>query len=153
MLPVCRKSTSWLAAMTAADIPVVVLAAIALITLFDVQLEQISLASIIIALGLLVDNAVQVCDQARTNQIAGMAPFPAAVEGANTLAIPMLVGTTALTDAHRELEEVVGGAVELRDRAMQLLSDGDGSGGDISVANAALHPRSLTMLTSCALGG
>lgn len=47
------------AMVMAANIPVVVLAAIALITLFDVQLEQISLASIIIALGLLVDNAVQ----------------------------------------------------------------------------------------------
>lgn len=77
----------------AANIPIVVLASIAIITLFGVQLEQISLASIIIALGLLVDNAVQVCDQARTNQINGMAPKEAAVEGARTLATPMLMGT------------------------------------------------------------
>lgn len=77
----------------AANIPVVVVGAIALVTLFGVQLEQISLAALIISLGLLVDNAVQVCDQARTNQIAGMKPFRAAVEGANSLAVPMLVGT------------------------------------------------------------
>ncbi|WP_153555146.1 efflux RND transporter permease subunit [Roseimaritima sediminicola] len=77
----------------AANIPIVVLMSIGLIALFGVQLEQISLAALIISLGLLVDNAVQVCDQARTNQIAGMAPFPAAIAGANTLAIPMLVGT------------------------------------------------------------
>jgi len=77
----------------AANIPVVVIASIGLIAMFGVQLEQISLAAIIISLGLLVDNAVQVCDQARTNQIAGLPPFRAAVEGANTLAIPMLVGT------------------------------------------------------------
>ena len=50
------------AAVMASNIPVVVLGSLALITLFGVQLEQISLASIIIALGLLVDNAVQVCD-------------------------------------------------------------------------------------------
>ena len=65
----------------------------ALIPAFDVQLEQMSLASMIIALGLLVDNAVQVCDQARTNQLAGMDPEDAAVSGAKILAFPMLNGT------------------------------------------------------------
>lgn len=77
----------------AANIPIVVIITIGLISMFGVQLEQISLAALIISLGLLVDNAVQVCDQTRTNQMAGMKPFPAAVDGANTLAIPMLVGT------------------------------------------------------------
>ncbi len=77
----------------AANIPIVVVIAVGLIAPLGVQLEQISLAALIISLGLLVDNAVQVCDQARTNQIAGMRPFPAAIDGANTLAIPMLVGT------------------------------------------------------------
>lgn len=81
------------ALVMAANIPVVVLASVAVITLFGVQLEQISLASIIIALGLLVDNAVQVCDQARTNQLRGMKPTEAAVAGARTLAAPMLMGT------------------------------------------------------------
>ncbi|TWU22103.1 Toluene efflux pump membrane transporter TtgH [Novipirellula galeiformis] len=77
----------------AANIPIVVLIALGLVAPLGVQLEQISLAALIISLGLLVDNAVQVCDQARTNQMAGMKPFPAAIDGANTLAIPMLVGT------------------------------------------------------------
>ncbi|GAB5402784.1 MAG: efflux RND transporter permease subunit [Aureliella sp.] len=77
----------------AANIPVVVLGSVALISGFGVQLEQISLASIIIALGLLVDNAVQVCDQTRTNIVAGMSPREAAVKGAKTLMFPMLSGT------------------------------------------------------------
>ena len=77
----------------AANIPIVVLGAIAIIAMFGVQLEQISLASIIIALGLLVDNAVQVCDQTRTNIMVGMKPSKAAIEGAKTLAFPMLSGT------------------------------------------------------------
>ena len=81
------------ALVMAANIPVVVLASLGVITVFGVQLEQISLASIIIALGLLVDNAVQVCDQARTNQLNGMKPIEAAVEGAKMLAVPMLIGT------------------------------------------------------------
>ncbi len=81
------------AMVMAANIPVVVLAAVALITLFDVQLEQISLASIIIALGLLVDNAVQVCDQSRTNQINGMSPTEASIKGSTQLSTAMLMGT------------------------------------------------------------
>ena len=77
----------------AANIPIVVFGSIAIINQLGIQLEQISLASIIIALGLLVDNAVQVCDQTRTNILGGMKPEDAAVEGARTLAIPMLTGT------------------------------------------------------------
>lgn len=87
------------AMVMAANIPVVVLASLALITVFEVQLEQISLASIIIALGLLVDNAVQVCDQARTNQLNGMDPTTAAVNGANTLSMAMLSGTATTVAA------------------------------------------------------
>ena len=87
------------AAVMAANIPIVVLAAIALITLFGVQLEQISLASIIIALGLLVDNAVQVCDQSRSNQIAGMSPVDASVKGSSQVASPMLMGTATTVAA------------------------------------------------------
>lgn len=82
-----------IAAVMAANIPFVVLSSLAIITLFGVELEQMSLASMIIALGLLVDNAVQVCDQARTNQMAGMNPTEAAVRGAQTLASSMLNGT------------------------------------------------------------
>jgi len=81
------------AAVMAANIPFVVISSLAIITLFDVQLEQMSLASMIISLGLLVDNAVQVCDQSRTNQIAGMSPRAASVEGAKMLGPSMLSGT------------------------------------------------------------
>lgn len=77
----------------AANIPFVVLGAIAIVGMLGVQLEQISLASIIIALGLLVDNAVQVCDQTRSNLLEGMTPGQAAVQGAKTLMFPMLTGT------------------------------------------------------------
>jgi len=48
--------------------------------------------AIIISLGLLVANAVQVCDQARTNQLAGLPPFARPSKAPTALAIPMLVG-------------------------------------------------------------
>ena len=81
------------AAVMAANIPVVVLATFALVPLFGVELEQISLASLIIALGLLVDNAVQVCDQCRALQMQGMSPKEAAVKGAAELAFPIIIAT------------------------------------------------------------
>jgi len=87
------------AAVMAANIPIVVIISIGMITLFGVQLEQISLASIIIALGLLVDNAVQVCDQCRTNQIGGLPPEEAAVTGANQVGLAMLGGTATTVAA------------------------------------------------------
>ena len=82
-----------IAAVMAANIPFVVLVSLAIIPFFGVQLEQMSLASMIIALGLLVDNAVQVCDQAATNQRLGMDPQTAAVKGAQLLGPSMLNGT------------------------------------------------------------
>uniref|UniRef100_UPI0035631307 efflux RND transporter permease subunit n=1 Tax=Stieleria sp. TaxID=2795976 RepID=UPI0035631307 len=87
------------AAVMAANIPFVVISSLAIITLFDVQLEQMSLASMIISLGLLVDNAVQVCDQSRTNQIAGMSPRDASVAGAKMLGPSMLSGTATTVAA------------------------------------------------------
>ena len=81
------------ATVMAANIPIVVLASLAIIRMFGVQLEQVTLASIIISLGLLVDNAVQVCDQTRVNLIDGMKPKQAAIEAAKTLMLPMLIGT------------------------------------------------------------
>ncbi|MEM6472581.1 MAG: efflux RND transporter permease subunit, partial [Planctomycetota bacterium] len=97
----------------AANIPFVVIGSIAIISQFGVELEQISLASIIIALGLLVDNAVQVCTQTQTNINKGMSPEDAAVEGANTLLFPMLSGTlTTVAAFFPMLIALTGGAAE-----------------------------------------
>ena len=47
-------------------------------------------------------------------------------------------------EAHQQLEETVGGAEALRDRALSGLEAGPG--GAVTVANASLHPRPLTVL-------
>lgn len=97
----------------AANIPIVVLSAIAIVRWFGVELEQISLASIIIALGLLVDNAVQVCDQTRSNVIDGMTPRDGAIEAAKTLMFPMLAGTlTTVAAFFPMLIALKGGSAE-----------------------------------------
>ena len=81
------------AAVMGANIPIVIIGSLAIITIFGVQMEQISLAAMIIALGMLVDNAVQICDQTRRLQSEGMSPFDAALNGANQLSFPILIAT------------------------------------------------------------
>ncbi|MHC4932174.1 MAG: efflux RND transporter permease subunit, partial [Planctomycetota bacterium] len=81
------------ATVMAANIPIVIIGSLALVTLFGVQLEQISLAAMIIALGMLVDNAVQIADQTRRYLGQGMSAFQAALKGANELSFPMLIAT------------------------------------------------------------
>ncbi|MHC4551067.1 MAG: efflux RND transporter permease subunit [Planctomycetota bacterium] len=81
------------ASVMAANIPIVIIGSLALITLFGVQLEQISLAAMIIALGMLVDNAVQIADQTRRLLTEGKTRFQAALQGANQLSFPMLIAT------------------------------------------------------------
>ncbi|MEM8886161.1 MAG: efflux RND transporter permease subunit, partial [Planctomycetota bacterium] len=49
--------------------------------------------ALIIALGMLVDNAVQVCDQCRRLQSEGLSPGEAARKGANELAFPIFIAT------------------------------------------------------------
>lgn len=81
------------ASVMAANIPLVVIGSLALMPLFGVQLEQISLAAMIIALGMLVDNAVQIADQTRRYLSEGLDAFHAALKGANELAFPIFIAT------------------------------------------------------------
>ena len=81
------------ASVMAAAIPLVIVGSLAIIPLFGVQLEQISLAAMIIALGMLVDNAVQVTDQTRRLLTEGKSRFEAARDGAQQLAFPILIAT------------------------------------------------------------
>lgn len=82
-----------IAAVMASNIPLIVIGSIAIVPLFGVQLEQISIAAMIIALGMLVDNAVQICDQSRRLQSEGKTPYEAAIQGANEISFPMLIAT------------------------------------------------------------
>ncbi len=70
-----------------------------LMNAFDVTLERISLGALIIALGMLVDNAIVVADGIRVRMKKGMSGYDAAcdVVGQNTL--PMLGGTAVAITA------------------------------------------------------
>jgi len=56
-------------------------------------LDQISLASLIIALGMLVDNGIVMSESIMVQMAGGKEPVPAAIDSANELKIPLLTST------------------------------------------------------------
>lgn len=78
-------------------IPASMVVAMLLMSVFNIGLDQISLAALIIALGMLVDNGIVMTESIMVSMSEGKKPFDAAVESANELRVPLL--TSSLTTA------------------------------------------------------
>jgi multidrug efflux pump subunit AcrB len=81
------------ASVTAASIPIVMLSSIGLMRIWNVEIEQISLAALIVALGLLVDNATVVCDNTKRFLNQGLSRQEAAIEGPSQVSSSLLMST------------------------------------------------------------
>lgn len=77
-------------------VPSAILTAFVFMPSLDVQLEMMSIAALIIALGLLVDNAVVVTEQILVRQSQGMDRKQSVIESVQNLIVPLLAasGTT-----------------------------------------------------------
>ncbi len=77
-------------------VPSAILVAFVFMPSLDVQLEMMSIAALIIALGLLVDNAVVVTEQILVRQSQGMERKQSVIESVRNLIVPLLAasGTT-----------------------------------------------------------
>ncbi|WP_417320193.1 efflux RND transporter permease subunit [Emcibacter sp.] len=71
-------------------VPLTMLVGIIIMRLFDIELQRMSIAAMIIALGLLVDNGIVVAEDIRVRLHAGVGKITAAVEAGRTLAMPLL---------------------------------------------------------------
>ena len=60
---------------------------------FDIGINQVSLAALIIALGLLVDNAIVVVEATIVRREQGEAPIPACINAAKEMMVPLLVSS------------------------------------------------------------
>ena len=78
-------------------IPGAILVSLLVMKFFDIGLDQMSLSSLIIALGLLVDNAIVVTESTMVRMERGAKSFEAATGAAKELAVPLL--TSSLTTA------------------------------------------------------
>ena len=78
-------------------IPASMIFGILVMSFFDIGIDQISLAALIIALGMLVDNGIVMSESIMVQMSDGKKPIDAAVDSANELKIPLL--TSSLTTA------------------------------------------------------
>lgn len=76
-------------------VPLTILVGIIVMNFFGVELQRMSIAATIIALGLLVDNGIVVAEDIRVRMERGIDRFQAAMEAGQTLALPLL--TSSLT--------------------------------------------------------
>jgi len=83
--------------IVAALIPSSMIFGILIMSLLDIGIDQISLAALIIALGMLVDNGIVMSENIMVQMGEGKSPVDAAVDSANELKIPLL--TSSLTTA------------------------------------------------------
>ena len=81
------------ALIMAAAIPFVMMISIGLAASIGIELEQMSIASLIIALGMLVDNAVVVCDNVKRLQREGLSRKQSVIQGVEEIMYPILMGT------------------------------------------------------------
>jgi len=83
--------------IVASLIPMAIAMGLVLMGYFDIGLNQISLAALIIALGMLVDTSIVMCESITVEVAAGKSPVEAAVSSSQELMVPLL--TSALTTA------------------------------------------------------
>ncbi len=83
--------------VVASLIPMAIVASFIFMSLFDVGVNQMSLAALIIALGMLVDNAIVMTESIVVQMREGKPALDAAIDSANELRMPLL--TSSLTTA------------------------------------------------------
>jgi len=93
-------------------IPISMICAFAVVRYLGIELEQFSIASLIIALGMVVDNAIVVTDNAVRLIREGMSKTEAVIKGTQDLAIPILTSTLTTIFAFLPMLTMVGNVGE-----------------------------------------
>ncbi|UCF46774.1 MAG: efflux RND transporter permease subunit [Myxococcales bacterium] len=97
--------------VVATRVPTTMIITVAVMRVFDIQLDQMSLAGLIIALGLLVDNAIVVSESIMVRMAEGQKGFDAAIGATNELRVPLLIASLTTAAAFlpiRLAESAVG---------------------------------------------
>ena len=80
-------------------VPVVMVTTLLMMSMLKVGLDQVSLAALIMALGMLVDNAIVVSESIMVKMERGQSAFDSAVESANELKVPLLISSLTTSAA------------------------------------------------------
>ncbi len=79
--------------VVASLIPMAMIMALLVMSIFGIGLDQVSLASLIIALGMLVDNAIVMVESTMVQMSEGKSAVDAAVHSARELRVPLLISS------------------------------------------------------------
>jgi multidrug efflux pump subunit AcrB len=113
VLVVALVTMGWRPALIMASaIPLSMILAFAVVPYIGVELEQFAIASLIIALGMVVDNAIVVSDNTVRLIREGMPKRGAAIKGAQDLAVPILTSTLTTIFAFLPMLTIVGNVGE-----------------------------------------
>jgi len=93
-------------------IPLSILITFSVMALWNIQIHQISIAALIIALGMLVDNAIVVSDSIQVRIDGGQERIHACVDGVKEVAIPIFTSTLTTVGAFLPLMLLTGMAGE-----------------------------------------
>ena len=93
-------------------VPMAMLLGLVGMSIFDVEMQRMSIASMIIALGMLVDNGIVVAEDIRTRMEGGQDRRTAALESGNSLSIPLLTSTLTTILAFMPIALAEGGTGE-----------------------------------------
>jgi multidrug efflux pump len=93
-------------------VPMTMLLGVIVMRLAEVELQRMSIAATIIALGLLVDNAIVVAEDIRTRLERGTERRKAAIDSASSLAIPLLTSSMTTILAFMPMLLIEGAAGE-----------------------------------------
>ena len=85
--------------VVAALVPMAMIMALLVMSLFGIGLDQMSLAALIIALGMLVDNAIVMSESIMVQMASGKKAVAAAVDSARELQVPLLVSSATTAAA------------------------------------------------------
>lgn len=77
-------------------VPLTILSSLLVMRAFDIELQMVSMAAIILALGLLVDNGIVIAEDIERRLKAGEERRLACIEAGRTLAVPLLVSTLVI---------------------------------------------------------
>ncbi|MBE9554971.1 MAG: efflux RND transporter permease subunit, partial [Proteobacteria bacterium] len=105
-----------------AFVPFTMLVGIIFMRMFEVELQRVSIAALIISLGMLVDNGIVVAEDIRVRMAQGVDRVKAAIEAGRSLALPLLTSslTTILFFVPMALAE--GGAGEYTQSLAQVVT-------------------------------
>ena len=113
VLVVALVTMGWRPALIMATaVPLSMLCAFAVVRHFGIELEQFSIASLIIALGMVVDNAIVVSDNAFRLMREGVAKREAIIKGTQDLTIPLLTSTLTTVFAFIPILTITGNVGE-----------------------------------------